>query len=421
MEIIERRPVNSKTIFITLICFFFAGLFFSTVRVSNVGIVLLLAFAVFTTPVKDYFIILRNNKFALALLAVFILQLIGLLYTSNFKTGSVILEKRICFLFFPLIILPSLTRFGSARDLIIRYLGIITLASSVILLIIASYRKFILGNDNAFMFESFRNFEGFSPIHYVYYALIFACGFFFFVNSFFETIVSRKFGLYWLVLLFLYAIWIMVLVASKTGIGIFLVTTALFLFYKIENKKLYSICLVFLFVGAAAFLLTNETTRDRFTGLGTNIEVLKEEVLVGEFKATGLNMRLLFWKINLKHLVEDNLFYFGVGTGDAQDYINALYNLPQYELWGYLNWDSHNQWVFSLVQLGIPAVVLLALVYGLAAQAGRTNRDLFLLTFLLITFSFSLSESILELNKGILFFSLCYLLLTLPYTQKKVS
>jgi O-antigen ligase len=420
MEIIQRRPVNSETIFIALICFFFAGLFFPTVRVSNVAIVLLLVFAVFTTPFRGYFVTLKNNKFAMTLMAVFILQVIGMLYTSNFKTGVVVLEKRICFLFFPLIILPSLNRFASSRETIIRYIGIITLASSVILLIIASYRKFILGNDNAFMFESFRNFEGFSPIHYVYYALIFACGFFFFINSFFESIMRSKFGLLQIVILFLYAIWIMVLVASKTGIGIFLVTTGLFLYYKIENKKVYSVCLVLLFIGAVTFLLTNETTRNRFVGLGANINVLKQEVLVEEFHATGLNMRLLFWKINLKHLVEDNLFYFGVGTGDAQDYINALYNLPQYQLWGYLNWDSHNQWVFSLVQLGIPAVLLLGLLYGLAGHAGRSNRDLYVLTFLLITLSFSLSESILELNKGILFFSLSYLLLTLPYAAKSV-
>lgn len=134
---------------------------------------------------------------------------------------------------------------------------------------------------------------------------------------------------------------------------------------------------------------------------------------------TGLNMRLLFWKLQIVHGVKDNIIWTGVGTGDAQDYIDAIYNLPIYQLYGYISWDSHNQWIYTMIQLGIVGVIVLAVLYIIFFKAALMRKDLCFLIFLTITFSFSLTESILELNKGIIYFSLFFALLSLPYPKNR--
>jgi O-antigen ligase len=244
--------------------------------------------------------------------------------------------------------------------------------------------------------------------------MYFGCGSLIFINSLFDSLLKRRYGFLILGSLFLYSLIIIVLIASKTGIIAFIGCSIILLWYKVSNKKMFSLVTVFILISAAIFLFYNDVTRERFTGLNENLGILSEDALVGELRATGLNVRLLFWKISLVNQWNDGLILIGVGTGDAQDYINSLYNLPQYQLYGYLNWDSHNQWVYSLLQLGIIGIATLGLLYAKSFKEAIVSRDLNLIIFLLITFAFSLSECILEVNKGIVFFSLFFTILTVP-------
>jgi O-antigen ligase len=127
---------------------------------------------------------------------------------------------------------------------------------------------------------------------------------------------------------------------------------------------------------------------------------------------------LLFWKLSVGHLWKDNSIITGVGTGDAQDYIDSIYNLPSYKLYGYIGWDSHNQWIFTLIQIGVAGVLVMALLYAKYLKEAFKKMDLNFMAFLLITFWFSFSESILESNKGIVFFSLFFTILAAPYSKK---
>ncbi|MBI1770272.1 MAG: O-antigen ligase family protein [Bacteroidetes bacterium] len=320
----------------------------------------------------------------------------------------------------PIFLLPFLQQVGTDRlTHLKKKLGFITLLSSVVLLGIAMYRYYVLGYVNAFSFESFRSFEGFSSIHYVYYSMYFACGSLILLDSLFDTFHQKKYSLWVIFSLFIYSLGIITLVASKTGMVAFIIASMLLAYHKTKNKKYFVVFLGLTLLAVASFLYFNETTRSRFTGLAENLAILKKDELIEPIEFNDLNVRLVFWKISLTHLVKENLFLVGVGTGDAQDYINSLYNLPIYQMYGYVGWDSHNQWVFSFIQLGLPGILLMGFLYLRYFKEAIFAKNSGLLIFLIITFLFSITESILESNKGIIFFVLFFTIFSIPINKNQ--
>lgn len=416
MEVYQK---NKKSILAGLICLTYAGLFFP-IQVSNIPLILLVGFAVINFDLKQFVTSLKQSAFLKLILLMFLVQVIGLIYTANLHNGFFVLEKKITFLLIPLFVFPLLQKFNLNFSSLTRNLGYITILSSLLLLIIALFRTVVLHDPLAFYYGRDLS-EGFTSIHYPYYAMYFAAGSIMLLDQLFEDWIKMKFGILFISFLFLYSLGIMVLVASKTGIVAFGLASIVFLYFKLHSKK-YSLLTIALFlVCASLFLFFNKTTLDRFTGLDKDLAVLKEDVLPDNITVTGLNMRLLFWKISISHLWRDHKVLIGVGTGDAQDYIDTLYNLPEYKLYGYIGWDSHNQWVFTLIQIGLTGVILMGVLYGKYLRDTFRRKDLKFIAFLIITLWFSLSESILESNKGIVFFSLFFAILASPYSLASKS
>jgi O-antigen ligase len=402
----------TKSIFTWLVGATYVGMFFP-IAISNIPLIILFVFCLVHIRPSEIIACIKKYRFAQLFIAMYLLQMVGLLYTKNYPAGFFMLEKKICFLLIPVLVLPTFIKLKIEPKSILRILGIITVASSLVLFCIAFYRKFILNDPQAFFFESFGDFEGFSPIHYVYYAMYFGCGSLMLIDSLYEQIKNHKFR--WLAVsgLYAYSLGVMTLVASKTGIGVFILATLVFLFFKIPNKKIVAVS--FFAVALLTFLLLsfNETTQSRFKGLTDHLSMVADGEKIKDTNFNGLNMRLLFWKIQLLHTWKDGNILTGVGTGDNQDYIDALYRLPQYKL-SYIGWDSHNQWVYTLVQVGIVGVLLMGALYFYYVIKAVRSVDVKLLPFLIITLGFSFTESILESNKGIVFFTFffCFLSIT---------
>jgi O-antigen ligase len=403
----------TKRIFTWLVGATYVGMFFP-IAISNIPLILLFVFCLLQLKPLEMIVSIRQSLFAKLILAMYLLQIVGLLYTKNYSSGFFMLEKKVCFLLIPVPVLSAFIKLKIEPRSILRILGIITVASSLVLFCIAFYRKFILNDPQAFFFESFGDFEGFSPIHYVYYAMYFGCGSLILIDSLYEQLKNHKLG--WLAVsgLYAYSLGVMTLVASKTGIGVFILATLVFLFFKIPNKKIVAVS--FFAVGLLTFLLLsfNETTQNRFKGLTDHLSMVTEGEQIKDANFNGLNMRLLFWKIQISHLWGDGIFLTGTGTGDNQDYIDSLYKLPQYKL-PYIGWDSHNQWVYTLVQVGVVGVLLMGALFFYYAIKAVRSVDVKLLSFLIITLGFSFTESILESNKGIVFFTFFFCFLAMSH------
>lgn len=406
---------NTKSVLITLICLAYSGLYFS-IAVSNITLFALVLFCLINTRPSEFIQSLRQHTLPKLLAGLYLLLVLGLLYTSNQKTGLFILEKKAALLLIPLLALPLFERIQVPRSSVYGILGVITIGSSLLLLFIASFKALVIQDSQAFYFENFTT----PLIHYVYYAMYFAIGSLFLIDSLFDSMVKRKNGAAFLILLFVYSLSFLILVASKTGILAFSLASVFLLYKRIQSRKLFLLSLFTLIISASVVLYFNETTRNRFTELTQNLSLLTRDQLGdwNEEVITGLNMRLLFWKISVIHIWQDNRMLWGTGTGDTQDYLDALYTNPKYNRYGYVGWDTHNEWVFTFVQLGLIGVVVLALLYFSYWRKASQKGDLKFIVFLFITLAFSMSESILESNKGIVYFSLFFTLFASAYSQK---
>jgi O-antigen ligase len=399
--------VNHGLVLFWLINFLCISLFFFPLGFNNAMLGILIAYCILSVAPNKIWNSLIENRIVQLSVILFVVQCIGLIYTDNLSAGLFMLEKKISFLLLPLFLVPALRSVEWEVARIYKQVGMIAFYGAWLLLTIALFRKFVLGYDKAFYFESFRDFEGFSPIHYVYFSIFFGCGSLFFVASIFDNFSKNKAGQILLVLIFLFCTFIIVLISSKTGIAAYVLGSILLLYNKLQNKKIFVISIVLILMSAVSILYFNQTTRERFlTGLSHDVTIITNENLPKDLEFTDLNMRLVFWKISLTHFFREQSIWIGVGTGDVQDYIDHLYNLPQYQITGYIGWNSHNQWVYSLIQLGVLGIIPIILIYFLSVRRSLIEKRIEPLIFLFITLIFSLTESIFEVNKGIVFFSL---------------
>jgi len=394
-----------------LICLCYLGLLFPT-KVSNVFLILLLVYSLICTNFNQMKAAWKDSLPLKLICIYFFLHLIGILYTTNIKAGTFILEKKMALILIPAIVFPHLFFVSNEeRDSLLKKIGVLTMLASLIILGVAYFKYYILNDSTALYFENF------APIHYVYYALYFAFGSLLFLNSFFDSLYQKKWGLILWLLAVIYSLGILFIVSSKMGIISFLLGAVLLLYFRV-SKKVFLISCILLIASVIAFSFIHETTRERFIELGLNFELLKVEQF--EYKEgeqfTGFNLRLLFWKYSISHLWEQGAYLVGVGTGDAQDFIDESYKIHNLTVYDYTGWDPHNQWVFTTIQLGILGLMSFLAIYVSGFIVAFRTSYFGLLIFLLITFCFSLTESILESNKGIVFFALFFVVL---FSQQK--
>ncbi len=346
------------------------------------------------------------NLPVLALIIFFLLHVVGLLYSENIKQGLFDLEKKISLIAIPLLASPMFNQFSFRKIHQLRIgIGLISLASSVGFLVFSGVKYYILNDKDAFYFENF------IPYNYVYYSFYLS----FTILCLIYELWNAKAKLFWrfaaLILLPAYTIGILTIVSSKMGIISFLVGYVVLLIFHIKNYKLVVAGFVSILLISVLLISANMTTLERFANLKEKVEILKKDKYSYDEPFTGLTLRLTFWRLAVKHMAEDEVYVFGTGTGDAQDYLNKIYAIHNLDAGGYKDFNPHNQWIQTFLQLGLMGVFLLIVIFILSGIRAIKNNNFILLLFLIITFCFMLSESILEVNKGIVFFSLFFTIL----------
>lgn len=119
----------------------------------------------------------------------------------------------------------------------------------------------------------------------------------------------------------------------------------------------------------------------------------------------GKTIRLSIWKCSLDILKEN--WVSGVGTGDVQDALQRAYeNRKFYFASRYNSYNAHNQYIQVTVAHGIWGLLLFLCCIFLPLLKCFKKKDdrlypLFLLCFALLC----ITESMLELNKGIIWYS----------------
>ncbi|MFL0352894.1 O-antigen ligase family protein [Xanthomarina sp. GH4-25] len=117
------------------------------------------------------------------------------------------------------------------------------------------------------------------------------------------------------------------------------------------------------------------------------------------------NISSRFGKIEASIEVIKNNFWFGTGTGDVKDELVKEYKKMNFVMGYKYRYNPHNQFLESWVRNGlIGGSICLLSVYFLPMYVSIRKKNMLLTTFVFIICGVSLTESILDLHKGITFY-----------------
>jgi hypothetical protein len=137
----------------------------------------------------------------------------------------------------------------------------------------------------------------------------------------------------------------------------------------------------------------------------------RERLSEKDYQFNGLTIRLAFLRFGKEILDQEGHWLSGTGIGDTQDALNQKFlehhlymGDPSINDPGYWNYNFHNQYLQTLVQLGLGGLIILLVVVLVPFFIKTfTYKSLFLL-FNSIFGCFMLTESALEAQHGIVYF-----------------
>ncbi len=359
----------------------------------------------------------------LALISFYVLYLLGMLYTSNMKTGLETIETKFSFLILPFVFAcyPQV-----ARNNLNTYLKLFIYGCALNSLMCLGWATYCfikpvyvdlygvlydLGGDN-FYYSQLSKF--FHPSYISMY-----CVFALFALLYLESkealkLNFRKEGILWSSIMILLILFILLLSSKAGWIGLFGFAAYFFLQLLKSKKIIQGIIILAALSTSFYFLNISYTLRfsTRIPKLATITETIKGSDAENKKVTTstdGSGSRILVWKAAVG-IIKEN-FWTGMGTGDAKDKMLETYKergmLSEYE--NKLN--SHNQFLNTFIALGITGFISLVLCLVIPAYYSFKEKYFLFFAFVAIAGLNFLFESMLERQAGVIYFAFFYSLL----------
>ncbi len=353
---------------------------------------------------------LRNKPWIFLFWGLYGWHLLGMIWTEELAVGQFILEKKASLLVLPLLLgLDASWRERTLSD----FLLVLAVGCTVLFwgcLAAATRRYMITQNPGEFFYHQLGSpIPNFSAIYQSWYALVALAGIHYLQNKPLPWVIAPS-ALRWGLAASL-ALSI-VLWSSKLFIVLTIIYLVMVLARRLRGRSawVWAAALAILIFGVAA----SEIPRTRFQQiLDSEFAILEQDQYRWDTPFNGLTLRLVFWKFGWEILNEEQAFFSGVGPGDAQNLMNATLREHQMYLGnpelgdrGYWDHNFHNQYVELAVQTGFVGVLLyLSLLYRGARRAFPLGLTHPLAFFVATVMAFSLFESLLERQHGVVFFA----------------
>lgn len=388
-------------------------------KISNLGIAALLVFWITqkiigrNKPSFQFNSSLEKWTF-FSYLGFFTLQITSLLYTADVSNGFKNVESKLSLLIFPVILFdlkPTYEKILFWLKSYVYSMGVCT----IVLLTQSVLHYFQEGT--LLTYHDFTSSLAFHAVFYSYYTFLSIL----IVASLFQRkeLGSNEKILFITCLLLSF---IGLLISASKNV---LVVTTLFLVLgglvqTIKQKvRLKEVLIIFLILLGGVYGASKvPAVKDRIAELTQlngmeNLQKVRQGKMIVEEdipKFNGTSMRVTFWYVVVHKMIEENSLLLGYSPGDRRAIINEEFYKKGLNPW-YENFNIHNQFIQVLAELGIVGLIFyisMQISVLLAAIRGRN----FLLGALLIGFTiFQMTESIIERNKGIVFFVFFLILL----------
>lgn len=363
-----------------------------------------------------------KNKIALLFLAFALLYIIsGFIHWSEYDNLSILyhdIEKRAVFIVFPIImaIVPMLSDQQNKKVFYSFFFGIIM--SSVILFSIAAYLttevdsiNFISPRhgiiENNFMYHRLGSYL---DLHAVYYSCMVLMAFILVMA--FTKIRFIKSNEQYRVLLIITLLYLLVLLfllkSAVILIGLMLIIGSYGAYHLFKARyKLGTGRMVFL-VSLSIVLMTAFGFRvlDKIGDRGNFLSYNFTEPGGGQWNV--VNLRIAKWDITLRAISEHWLS--GIGPGNIHPILDSYYNKYNFKVALIEHYNPHNQFLDTFLTLGVIGFFIILSIYAFSFYYSFKRTDLVWFLFMVGFTFFSMSESTLAVNKGIIFFTFftCY-------------
>lgn len=340
----------------------------------------------------------KLNEVSVVLIAIYVLEIIGMLYSENIDRGLFDLQVKLSLIVLPLGSLGfKFENQKSYENALKAYLTGVLLAS-VFCLLQSTYKVVFLGAGYWHFLTS-----RFSVIvHQSYFAmyLIFAL----LIHAKLEWPIMKKSDKkrsFINLSIFLFLSICVVLTGSKTGFVMwFLIVlgmmVALIRTLKAKWIPVLSAVVVLSLIGA--IYQNAPLLQER---IGNMVKVAKSDSVSPE-STESTAVRSLVYSAAWEVVTEQG--WFGQGTGDFQDKLDEVYKARGYSHAAELHLNAHNLFLQSWITIGIPGLLLISGLFILMFYMAIKNRAYIYLGFTLLFLLISLTESALNVQAGVIFF-----------------
>jgi O-antigen ligase len=390
---------------IILICGIIVGVF-SYAAINSICTGLLVINWIAEGNLKQKINTLRNSKIFWVLISLFLMHLIGLLYTSNFTYALKDLKIKLPIFFLPIVFIASPSLSVKEFRSILKVLLITALLSSIY----GMYYYLRYFQVTFFELREMSHFISHIRLSLLNTIAAFAAFYLLAKNNW------RKFS-YTNLCYLMAGIWLFIfngIMGARMGLVVFFILLLLgSIFLVIRHKKIW----------LAAVLLISMIALPILSYLTLPSIKMRTHEVVYELQSYQLNQdpngksiaqRFVYW--NIAWDIFKTAPLIGIGTGDVADAFNSYYLAHPNLLQQQYQHRAHNQWLTILLTFGILGLLLFMLVVFYPLFYKRKYLDYFYIVFF-IAFSLSmLTEDTLETQAGVTFYALfnCLFLFAKP-------
>ncbi len=122
-----------------------------------------------------------------------------------------------------------------------------------------------------------------------------------------------------------------------------------------------------------------------------------------KFSKTRVKRRKFIWSASWE-IIKNNVL-FGVGTGDVKDRLMEKYAQEGYEGAMKQKLNAHNQFLQTTIALGLSGLLLIGACFVIPFRIVLQKRQFLLGWLILLFFMYALTESVFEVQAGVIFFT----------------
>ncbi|MBB6127756.1 O-antigen ligase family protein [Mucilaginibacter lappiensis] len=344
---------------------------------------------------------LRSFKL-LVLPSVLFITILATIYTINPKAAFTEWMLRIPLLLFPVVFsLNGLDLKKYRENLLMGFSLVCALTVFYLFMVVLVTIRFYHMPLRAIFSEGFtnHNFAGPINIHATFFSFQLVIAFVYFLSILIKGGASRLIKVVCIISCLILVSGMIQLSSKSILIILFVAVNVVLPLYLLNGRqrRRYILTGLLITVTGTAGILSISTFRDRY------VTLLKEDISSDKTIPRNSDSRFERWRVAAARIKEKPLLGYGSGS-EVSLLKDDFYNAKMYSSF-LKGLNSHNQYISFMLKSGIwgLTIYLLTLIYGFKIAFKR--KDVMFISFMLIIAVVSLSENILDVDKGVMFYS----------------